>query len=234
MVRYQVAAPLSVVFAALGVILFGARTVPLYGGFVKHWQDLLDFPEMIQEGLVWPTAVIIGWQLLSLYFRIPVVQNLGFGKQLASCKTLRCEGLRIRECICIMCTCLSQANACIHALIESNQQGLRPAIFNQLMCLAASAILGTLVVYPGSHFIDWGTMSSTRPYLSGLGPIYLSPFIAILLTIVFVAAIFLPMRSMLFRSEDPFHTMLWVSLHSMLYICAFLHNLLAVLPTMLT
>ena len=125
MVRYQAAAPLSAVFAALGVILFGVRTVPLYGGFVKHWQELLDFPEMVQEALVWPTPVIIGWQLLSLYYRIPVVQNLGFGKPPASCKKLKSQGLCNTDSMCDVYTCLTQGYACVCLRPDFHQKLLK-------------------------------------------------------------------------------------------------------------
>lgn len=57
------------------------RSVPIYGGYLKDWQELQDFPEMAQEALLWPQVTLIGWQLLSLYYRVPVVQHLGVGMQ---------------------------------------------------------------------------------------------------------------------------------------------------------
>lgn len=79
-VKYEQAAPLAAVFAALGAILFGTRTVPTYGGYLKDWQSLQDFPEMVQEALLWPPFVLLCWQLLALYFQVPVVHHLGFGE----------------------------------------------------------------------------------------------------------------------------------------------------------
>ena len=79
---------------------------------------------------------------------------------------------------------------------------------------AAAAIAGAATIYPGWDYIDWGTCSHVQPYLSGLGPVYLSWLVVPLLALVFVASIFLPMRSRLFRAEDPFYTVLWVSSHS--------------------
>ena len=80
MVKYEHAAPIAAVCAALGVVLFGTRSVPTFGGYLKGWQGLQDFPEMAQEALVCPPLIIIGWQLLSLYYRVPVVHHLGYGK----------------------------------------------------------------------------------------------------------------------------------------------------------
>ena len=68
--------------------------MPIYGGYLKNWEVLQDFPEMAQEALLWPQATLIAWQSISLYYRVPEVHHLGVGKHWQCCiiKLSRFEG----------------------------------------------------------------------------------------------------------------------------------------------
>ena len=83
------------------------------------------------------------------------------------------------------------------------------------MCHAAAATVGVSLVYPGFNSINFGGKNtlSTPPFLSGLGPVFLTWGIAPLLSLTCVTALFLIMRAWLLRGEDPFHKVIWV-MHS--------------------
>lgn len=125
-----------------------------------------------------------------------------------------------------MICCLLQVrhsanNDCSNSVICSSMQPGNdyqnaPATVQCLTALhshAAASMVGTATIFPGWGHVEWGRACGTRPFLAGLGPIYLSWLIVPLLTLLSVISIFLPMRAKLFRAEDPFYSVLWVRAH---------------------
>lgn len=68
------------------------------------------------------------------------------------------------------------------------------------------------MVYPGLKSINFGggDALSSPPFLTGLGPVFLTWIVAPLLTLTLVTGVFLIMRTWLLRGEDPFHKVIWV------------------------
>ena len=85
-------------------------------------------------------------------------------------------------------------------------------ILTELICCAAASTVGVALIYPGFKSINFGskTALSSPPFLSGLGPVYLTWGIAPLLSLTCVTALFLILRTWLLRGEDPFHKVIWV------------------------
>ena len=77
---------------------------------------------------------------------------------------------------------------------------------------AVASTLGVALLYPGSAYVDFGHYSNHPPFLSGLGPIFLTWLIAPILSITLVTAAFIFTRNSVLRGEDPFHKTLWVRL----------------------
>ena len=79
------------------------------------------------------------------------------------------------------------------------------------MCVVAVfGLLGTLLLYPGFHTIDFGRVLRQPPFISGLGPIYASWVTVPVLAFVSVAFLFLLLRNCVLRGDDPFYKTLWV------------------------
>lgn len=76
--------------------------------------------------------------------------------------------------------------------------------------VAVFGLLGTLLLYPGLHAVDFGRVLRDPPFISGLGPIYASWATVPVLAFVCVAFLFLFLRNRLLRGDDPFHKVLWV------------------------
>ena len=77
---------------------------------------------------------------------------------------------------------------------------------------AAASLAGVATIYPGWNHINWGATTSMLPFISGYGTVYLPILLVPLLTVIIVIIFFLPIRSLLFRAEDPFYRVMWVSL----------------------
>jgi len=95
-IRFQVAAPMCAVCAVIGVLLFGDRTAPAYGGYLNSWTVLQDLPELTLYSMLWWPLVMLIWQFMALWWQVPVVPYLGFGNELANVlrpthKTLICS-----------------------------------------------------------------------------------------------------------------------------------------------
>lgn len=90
------AAPLCAVCAVIGVVLFGDRNAPAYGGYLNSWTELQDLPELTLYSMLWWPLVMLIWQSMALWWQVPVVPYLGFGNELANVlmptrKTLTCS-----------------------------------------------------------------------------------------------------------------------------------------------
>ena len=85
------------------------------------------------------------------------------------------------------------------------------AVYNLLLYAVASTI-GAAFVFPGVATIDGGAGLSQPPFLSGLGPVFLTWLVGPMLSLTSVTLLFLLMRTCLLRGEDPFHKVLWVSI----------------------
>lgn len=87
-IKYQVAAPLGAMCAVVGALLFGDRSAPAYGGYLKNWTVLQDLPELTIYAMLWGPLVLLIWQVLALWWQVPVVPYLGFGKMCS--RSLHC------------------------------------------------------------------------------------------------------------------------------------------------
>lgn len=67
-----------------------------------------------------------------------------------------------------------------------------------------ASTIGAALVFPGSSSLEFGTLLDAPPFLTGLGPIFLTWMTAPLLSITFVSLASIGMRNILFRGEDPF------------------------------
>ena len=77
--------------------------------------------------------------------------------------------------------------------------------------VAAAALAGTALVYPGWTHLNWGLHLTEHPRTyNGMGDVYTPWAVVPVLTTVIVVFIFLTMRTYLMRGEDPFHQTLWV------------------------
>ncbi|KAL0025852.1 hypothetical protein WJX79_006740 [Trebouxia sp. C0005] len=82
-IRFQVAAPLCAVCAVIGVVLFGDRNAPAYGGYLNSWTELQDLPELTLYSMLWWPLVMLIWQSMALWWQVPVVPYLGFASAMA-------------------------------------------------------------------------------------------------------------------------------------------------------
>ncbi len=72
------------VCAVIGVLFFGDRTAPAYGGYLNSWTELQDLPELTLYSMLWWPLVMLIWQFMALWWQVPVVPYLGFGNELAN------------------------------------------------------------------------------------------------------------------------------------------------------
>ncbi|DBA79747.1 hypothetical protein WJX77_003194 [Trebouxia sp. C0004] len=82
-IRFQVAAPMCAVCAVIGVLLFGDRTAPAYGGYLTSWTVLQDLPKLTLYSMLWWPLVMLIWQFMALWWQVPVVPYLGFASAMA-------------------------------------------------------------------------------------------------------------------------------------------------------
>lgn len=88
---------------------------------------------------------------------------------------------------------------------------LRTAALTPAVCAVASTI-GAAFVFPGKECINGGTSLAVPPFLSGLGPVFITWLVGPTLALTLVILLFLILRALLMRGEDPFHKSVWVSL----------------------
>ena len=81
-VPFQVAAPVGAVCVVIGAVLFGDRKAHVYGGFLHDLSDLQDLPEMTLFAMFWGPFVMLIWQAVALWWKVPIVPYLGFGRAL--------------------------------------------------------------------------------------------------------------------------------------------------------
>ena len=111
------------VSAIVGVLLFGDRTAPAFGGYLNAWTELQDLPELTLYSMLWWPLVMLIWQFMALWWQVPVVPYLGFGNELANVlmltrKTLTCSLCNtVEPILCCMSKC---------ALVEWSSHGLHP------------------------------------------------------------------------------------------------------------
>ncbi|KAL0050078.1 hypothetical protein WJX82_004015 [Trebouxia sp. C0006] len=88
------------------------------------------------------------------------------------------------------------------------------AIWRQILVPAylgtVASIVGAVLVFPGASSLEFGQMLSSPPFLTGLGPIFLTWLCAPWITIILILLSFLGMRSLIMRGEDTFHRVLWI------------------------
>ncbi|DBB04960.1 TPA: hypothetical protein ACH3X3_010239 [Trebouxia sp. C0006] len=82
-ISFQVAAPMCAVSAIVGVLLFGDRTAPAFGGYLNAWTELQDLPELTLYSMLWWPLVMLIWQFMALWWQVPVVPYLGFASAMA-------------------------------------------------------------------------------------------------------------------------------------------------------
>ena len=114
-----------------------------------------------------------------------------------------------------------------HALIEDSQNVILTLVPG--VCSVAS-IVGASLVFPGASSLEFGQLLSSPPFLTGLGPIFLTWLCAPWVTIILILSAFLGMRSVLFRDEDPFHRVLWVLASVVCYICILCCQQICIVP----
>ena len=73
---------MGAVCAVIGALLFGDRTAYLYGGYLNDWTQLQNLPELTLYSMLWWPFVLLIWQILALWWQVPVVPYLGFGERL--------------------------------------------------------------------------------------------------------------------------------------------------------
>ena len=84
------------------------------------------------------------------------------------------------------------------------------------------------MLYPGLHYVDFGAFVQKPPFVTGLGPIWISWLFVPALALVSVALLFLILRNFVLRGKDPFYRVLWVSAGCYEAFSLFMHILIAI------
>lgn len=185
-VKYRSAVLLGCICQHAGVLAFGPRTYPVYGGFLSSVFRLQAQPGLTLYSIMWTLITPVVWQFLAIRWRVLVPVYLGSGK------------------ISFVVTLPLQSAASI-AASKKRCVSCAPAV---------ASTIGAALVIPGASLIDLGQSQKAPPFLSGVGPVVLSWFWAPLLSAVLVTSSFLFIRSLVFRGEDAFHKALWVRVHA--------------------
>ena len=77
---------------------------------------------------------------------------------------------------------------------------------------AVASTVGAILVFPGASDMELGKSTPSPPFLTGLGWDLAVSSIAPTFAVCGCALLYLLLRNMIMRNEDPLHTVLWVSL----------------------
>ena len=77
---------------------------------------------------------------------------------------------------------------------------------------AVASTVGAILVFPGASDMELGKSTPSPPFLTGLGWDLAVWSIAPTFAVCGCALLYLLLRNMVLRNEDPLHTVLWVSL----------------------
>lgn len=81
-VKYRTAAVLGILCQTVGVLAFGPRQHPVFGGFLHGITDINAHPNLTLYALMWAVLTPPIWTLLAIRYRIPVPAYLGTGRHL--------------------------------------------------------------------------------------------------------------------------------------------------------
>ena len=77
---------------------------------------------------------------------------------------------------------------------------------------AVASTVGAILVFPGASDMELGKSTPSPPFLKGLGWALAVWTIAPTFAVCGSALLYLLLRNMIMRNEDPLHTVIWVSL----------------------
>ncbi len=127
------------VCAVIGVLLFGDRTAPAFGGYLNAWTELQDLPELTLYSMLWWPLVMLIWQFMALWWQVPVVPYLGFGNELANVLMLTCKTLTCSLCCPVMYAAIQSNQSCVACQIVHLLSGLAMTCF-LLECASGMAL----------------------------------------------------------------------------------------------
>jgi len=87
-----------------------------------------------------------------------------------------------------------------------------PVCLSDALLHAVASTVGAILVFPGASEMELGKSTPSPPFLTGLGWDLAVWSLAPTFAICACALVYLLLRNMIMRNEDPLHTMLWVSL----------------------
>lgn len=184
-VTYRTAILLGAACQLFGATILGPRHLPTYLGILHPGVAQNLSPDLVMYAHLIVACVTPVWQLLALWQQAPTANYLGTGVY------------SIRH------------SAALH---RANPQQWK-AVFSCCV-LAVFSLVGTACLYPGPDTVDFGSpLLEKPPYLSGLGPVYMSWMFVPTLALICVALFFLTLRTFALRGDDPFYSVLWVCLH---------------------
>ena len=83
--------------------------------------------------------------------------------------------------------------------------------FNFIVCVVVTSLAGSALISPGGDSIDWGTHTQRLPpFVSGLGPVWVSWAAMPLVSCACVTFLMLCFRGIM-HTDDSFHEVVWVS-----------------------
>lgn len=87
-----------------------------------------------------------------------------------------------------------------------------PVCLSDDLFYAVASTVGAILVFPGASEMELGKSTPSLPFLTGLGWTLVVWTCAPTFTVCGCALLYLLLRNMIMRNEDPLHTVLWVSL----------------------
>lgn len=99
----------------------------------------------------------------------------------------------------------------LHALPACLAVGPHVSLSDALFHAVASTV-GAILVFPGASDLELGKSTPSPPFLTGLGWALAVWTIAPIFALCGSALLYLLLRNMIMRNEDPLHTVIWVSL----------------------
>ena len=166
----------------IGNIALGPRYLTLYSGVLHQGTRISDSADLILYALLCVSFVLLLWHLLAYWQHVPLPPF----------------------------TMLGNAH-CYYSQQEAPSVSVTSQSIHFILCAVVISLAGSALIFPGSDSIDWGMQTQkSPPFVSGLGPVWVSWAVMPLVSCACVAILMLCFRGIL-RTEDSFHEVVWVS-----------------------
>lgn len=181
-VSYRTAVFLQVGCQIVGNIVLGPHYLTPYSGVLDQGTTSADSADLLLYALLCVSFVLLVWHLLAYWQQVPLPPFTMLGKLTASTVSKKPPPVSVTS-----------------------------QYINFIVCAAVTSLAGSALISPGGDSIDWGAHTQkTPPFVSGLGPVWVSWAAMPLVSCACVTFLMLCFRRIM-HTDDSFHEIVWVS-----------------------